>query len=100
MKKIFCIIFALVGISAYSLPWEEASNNLIKFFDSGSAIYIAEDKNNLIIFPKSVIRRVNVDENSVEIIVLEEDEEKDYDFKKSRHKITLDSNGNLIITKK
>ena len=40
MKKILCLIFAIVGISAYALPWEEASNNLMKFFDGGNAIYV------------------------------------------------------------
>ena len=100
MKKILCLIFAIVGISAYALPWEEASNNLMKFFDGGNAIYIAENKNNLLVIPKTNIRRVGIDENDIEIIISEDDKEKGYDFKKGKHNITVDNNMNLIITKK
>ncbi|HAC31342.1 MAG TPA: hypothetical protein DCF70_01790 [Treponema sp.] len=99
MKKTLCLVLAILGFSVYALPWEDASNKLMKFFDGGNAVYIAENKYNLLIIPKNNIRRVKIDEDDFEIIISEDEKEEGYNFTKGKHNISLDNNLNLIITK-
>ena len=55
MKKILCLIVALAGISAFAEPWTEASDAFAKFFTTnGNAVFIRENKDNLIILPKAI----------------------------------------------
>ena len=100
MKKILCTALAVMGVSVYALPWEEASNSLIQFFNGGQAVYIAENKNNLVVYPKHSIRRCEVDEDEVELVITKGDDEEKFSFKMNRYVVTLDNNKNLIITKK
>ena len=100
MKKILCLIVALAGISAFAEPWPEASDAFAKFFTTnGNAVFIRENKDNLIILPKSNIRRIRIDEDDVKIVVTEDEKEEDYSFKKGKFAISLGENMNLLINK-
>ena len=99
-KALFILAFVFMVTGMFALPWEEASNNLMSFFDKGNAIYIADSDSNLRIYPKHSVRRIEVDTDEVEIVITKGDDEEKYSFKINKHKLSLDPNGNLIITKK
>lgn len=100
MKKILALIIAIAGVTAFAEPWTEAADAFEKFFTSnGNAVFIRENKNNLIIIPKSNIRRILIDEDDIKIVVTEDEKEEDYSFKKNKSSITLGDNMNLIISK-
>ena len=100
LKKILALIVALAGISAFAEPWTEASDAFAKFFTTnGNAVFIRENKDNLIILPKSNIRRIRIDEDDVKIVVTEDEKEEDYSFKKGKVAISLGENMNLYINK-
>ncbi|MDE7140617.1 MAG: hypothetical protein K2O09_07700 [Treponemataceae bacterium] len=97
MKRILCLVIAMVGLAAYAKPWQEASDLMTAFFDRGGAIYDATDSDELHIIPKASVTLVKVSDYKLWIYCNTGEEVEEYGFERDRCRLSLDAQGNLFV---
>lgn len=97
MKKILCLVIAVVGLAAYAKPWQEAADLMMAFFGRGGAIYDATDGDELHIIPKASVTLVKVSEYKLWIYCNTGEEVEEYGFERDRCRLSLDGQGNLVV---
>lgn len=97
MKRILCLVIAVVGLAAYAKPWQEASDLMTAFFDRGGAIYDATDGDELHIIPKASVTLVKVSDYKLWIYCNTGEAVEEYGFERDRCRLSLDGQGNLVV---
>lgn len=97
MKKILCLVIAVMGLAAYAKPWQEASDMMTAFFDRGSAVYDATDGDELHIIPKSSVMLVKVSDYMLWIYCNTGEGVEEYGFDRDRCRLSLDAHANLVV---
>ncbi len=97
MKKMVCLVIAVVGLAAYAKPWEEASDMMTAFFDRGSAIYDVTDDDELHIIPKASVTLVKVSDYKLWIYCDTGEEVEEYAFDRDRCWLSLDARANVFV---